>query len=235
MLGLVLPLASVAASVVPRTPRSDAVVQRVRPVLERDLAVLDLRLGARVFLRILKAEARLEAFLLGADGTYVLFRSYPICAFSGESGPKLRTGDRQAPEGFYFVPPSQMNPASAFHLSFDLGYPNAFDRAHHRTGSFLMVHGDCVSIGCYAMTDAVIEELWVLMQAAFEAGQPFVRVHAFPFAMTGSALDAAEDSPHRDFWDQLARGWEAFERTAVPPDVTVADGRYVVRERTRED
>jgi len=230
---LALLLATPALAEVPSSARSRAALERATPTVTEALAAKDLTLGARVFLRILKAESQLEAWLLDGD-RYVLFETWPICSFSGDLGPKTKQGDLQAPEGFYFVPPSRMNPASSFHLSFNLGYPNAFDRAHGRTGNYLMVHGACASIGCYAMTDPVIEQLWVLMDAAFDAGQPYVRVHAFPFAMTEENLAAHADSPHADFWAQLAEGWRAFEETGVPPNVEVADGRYVIERRTRE-
>ncbi len=232
LLLLVLLLASPAP--VPSSQRAALAVTEATPRVETWLSEKDLSLGAPVFLRILKEEERLEAFVRGGDGRFVLARSWPICAFSGVLGPKTKQGDRQAPEGFYFVPPGRMNPASRFHLSFDLGYPNAFDRAHGRTGDFLMVHGDCVSIGCYAMTDPVIEELWVLMEAAFRGGQPYVRVHAFPFAMTAENGERHAGSPHDDFWAQLAAGWEAFERTGVPPNVEVEAGRYVIQERSAD-
>ena len=120
---------------------------RAGPQVAQDLSSMGLTLGSAVFLRILKQERQIEAWVLGDDGRYVLFRTYAICTYSGSLGPKTREGDQQAPEGFYFVPPSRMNPASSFHLSFDLGYPNAFDRFHGRTGDYLMVHGACVSIG----------------------------------------------------------------------------------------
>lgn len=218
----------------PSTRRSRDAVTRTGPAVKEALSSVGLTLGSPVFLRIFKEEKQLEAWVLGDGGRYVLFRSYAICTYSGSLGPKTRQGDQQAPEGFYFVPPSRMNPASSFHLSFDLGYPNAFDRSHGRSGDYLMVHGDCVSIGCYAMTDLVIEELWVLMDAAFREGQPFVRAHAFPFAMTTENLAAQASSPHAAFWEQLAEGWRAFESTGVPPNVKVRDGRYVVEERVRE-
>lgn len=234
-LALLLPMtASTARADVPSTARSRAAAERATPDVTAALTDKGLTLGARVFLRILKSEEQLEAWVLGDDGRYVLLSSWPICAFSGDLGPKTKQGDLQAPEGFYFVPPSRLNPASSFHLSFDLGYPNAFDRAHGRTGDYLMVHGACASIGCYAMTDPVIEQLWVLMKAAFEAGQPYVRVHAFPFAMTDENLAAHADSPHADFWAQLAEGWRAFEETGLPPNVEVSGGRYVIEPRSRE-
>ena len=120
-----------------------------------------------------------------------------------------------------------MHPTSRYHLAFNLGYPNAYDRHHGYTGDFLMVHGDCVSIGCYAMTDAKIEEIYALADAAFRAGQPFFRAHLFPFEPTPAALTRHRDSPSHDFWTNLAEGWAWFERERRPPDVTVVDGRYV--------
>lgn len=231
---LLLPMSAAAADV-PSSARSRKAILQTRPAVETALTDKGLRLGSPVFLRILKEEASLEAWVLAPSGRYELFRAYPICTFSGTLGPKRQEGDLQAPEGFYFVPPGRMNPHSSFHLSFDLGYPNRFDRAHGRTGGYLMVHGACASIGCYAMTDPVIEELWVLMEAAFAAGQRFVRAHAFPFAMTAENRAAHEGSSHAAFWDELAPGWDAFERTRVPPSIEVEDGRYVVSERGEED
>ncbi|MCO4773609.1 MAG: murein L,D-transpeptidase [Deltaproteobacteria bacterium] len=225
-------LPSRAAAEVPSSARSRTAVTRATPAVEEALQEQGLALGSPVFLRILKEEETLEVWVQKDGGGYELFRSYPICTFSGTLGPKTKQGDLQAPEGFYFVTPGRLNPASSFHLSFNLGYPNAFDRAHARTGDYLMVHGACASIGCYAMTDPVIEDLWVLMDAAYRQGQPFVRVHAFPFAMTEENLASHAASEHAAFWEQLAVGWQAFERTKVPPNVEVRNKRYVVEERT---
>lgn len=210
----------------PTSARARAAADRVRPALERDLLALGVRVGAPLFLRLHKAEAELELFV--DDGMrYLRFRRYPICAYSGALGPKLREGDGQAPEGFYAVRLEQLNPASRFHLAFDLGFPNAYDRALGRTGSYLMVHGDCVSIGCYAMGDAAIEEIYTLVEAALRGGQPAVPVHIFPFRMDGTGRGANEDARWRDFWENLREGWLAFERTGRPPAVGVRDGRYV--------
>jgi len=219
------------AATVPETPRSRAAEARAAPALAQDFAARGLRLGAPVFVRIVKDARTLDLFVAGADGRFVLFRTYPICAFSGSLGPKLRVGDGQAPEGVYLVRARQMNPASAFHLSFDLGYPNAFDRAHGRTGSALMVHGNCVSIGCYAMGDAAIEDIWTAMAAAQRAGQDAIPVHIFPFAPTAAGLAAHADDPNTEFWRQLYPVWNAFERDGRPPRVVVAAGRYVVAPR----
>jgi murein L,D-transpeptidase YafK len=208
------------------TARSRAAEARITQRLTGEFAAMGLRLGAPVFIRITKQPAELELWVEGAGGAFVKFRTYPICAYSGALGPKLRVGDGQAPEGFYAVPAGRMNPASSFHLSFDLGYPNAFDRAHGRTGSALMVHGNCVSIGCYAMGDAAIEEIWTAMAAAFRAGQPFVRVHAFPFRM--DKIADHRDATNAGFWQDLKQGWDRFEQTKRPPSIFVRGGRYIV-------
>lgn len=206
--------------------RAQEAAARVKPALQRDLAAQGLHYGSAVFVRIFKREAELELWLAGKDGRYRLFRTYPICTFSGALGPKRRQGDRQAPEGFYRVGLSQLNPASSYHLSFNLGYPNAYERANGYTGDFLMVHGSCVSIGCYAMGDAAIEEIYTLAEAALRQGQAAFEVHAFPFRLDDVALAAARDSPWFDFWSELKPGYDAFERARQPPRVRVENKRY---------
>jgi murein L,D-transpeptidase YafK len=148
---------------------------------------------------------------------------------SGTLGPKLAEGDGQAPEGFYFVTPDRMKPDSRYHLAFNLGFPNAYDTAHGRTGSFLMVHGNRVSIGCFAMTDPKIEEIYTLCAAALTHGQPFFRVHVFPFRMTPERLAQTAGQPWHDFWQNLKQGYDWFETNHLPPDATVADRRYAFR------
>jgi murein L,D-transpeptidase YafK len=198
---------------------------RVKPDLTRDLEALDLSFGAPVYLRVFKEERMLELWVKG-DQRFVLFREYPICNYSGNLGPKLKEGDRQSPEGFYQVDRNALNPNSSYHLSFNLGFPNAFDRAHDRTGSFLMIHGACASIGCYAMTDAGIEEIYVLVEAALNAGQSQVPVHAFPFRMTKARLATETENRWHGFWQGLKTGYDAFEANGVPPQITVTNGRY---------
>jgi murein L,D-transpeptidase YafK len=206
--------------------RPEKAASRVTPGLQRDLRTLGLDLGAPAFIRLFKREGELELWLGGKDGRYQLFRTYPICSYSGQLGPKRRQGDNQAPEGFYRVARGQLNPASRYHLAFNLGYPNAYERAHGYTGDFLMVHGNCVSIGCYAMGDAAIEEIYTVVDAALRAGQPAFDVHAFPFRLDDAALSAERDSPWFDFWSELKPGYDAFERARQPPRVSVRDRRY---------
>lgn len=230
LLFLCLPalLAFAGADELPISERSDAAYARNAPQLQRDLAQAGFTLGDPVYLRITKAPAILSAYLRRADGTYHHFRSWPVCAASGGLGPKKAEGDGKSPEGFYTVTPSQMNPSSSYHLSFNLGFPNTYDRQKGYTGSFLMVHGQCVSIGCYAMTDPVIEEIWTLMQAAFENGQSDVPVHIYPFEMTAANLQAHAGNPDAAFWRSLAPAWNAFETSGHVPEVGVEAGAYVL-------
>jgi len=191
----------------------------------------DVNLTSELFIRIIKTTAEkdkgvVEMWKRGEDSLFHLERTFDICTWSGALGPKLKEGDGQSPEGFYFIRPSSLNPNSSYHLSFNLGFPNAYDRAHGRTGSFLMVHGNCVSIGCYAMTDGGIEEIYADVEAAFDGGQSVIRVHIFPFEMTEAALAAQRANPNYVFWSNLKSGWDWFEETRVPPDVTVADKAY---------
>jgi murein L,D-transpeptidase YafK len=216
------------AQTVPSSPRARAAEARVTAPLQQALRAQGLTLGAAVFLRITKQPAEVEAWVARPDGAFQKFKTYPICALSGGLGPKTKEGDLQAPEGFYAVAPQQMNPASQFHLSFNLGYPNAYDRHHGRTGSALMVHGNCVSIGCYAMTDPAIEEIWTLMSAAFRAGQSRVWVHAFPFRLTEADIARRKDESLAAWIAELKPAWDAFERTKRPPRVLVRNGRYVI-------
>lgn len=189
------------------------------------LASHGLALGNPIFMRIFKREFELELWMM-RDGRFHRFATYPICKWSGELGPKLKEGDRQAPEGFYTVDQSQLNPNSAWHRSFNLGYPNAFDQAHARTGSFLMVHGGCGSIGCYAMTDPVIDEIWKIVTAALRGGQARFQVQVFPFRMTERNLARHEGSPLAPFWTTLKAGYDLFEDGQIPPRVSVCNGAY---------
>lgn len=202
--------------------------KRVEKNLETLLSEKGLKLGAPIFIRAFKEERVLELFVRDeASGTFELLRSYPIVAASGSLGPKLAEGDGQVPEGFYFVGPEAMNPNSSYHLSFNIGYPNAYDRAHGRTGSYIMIHGSNVSIGCLAMTDEKIEEIYTLANAALDGGQAFFRVHIFPFRMTEERMANASSSTHHSFWENLQTGYDLFEETRIPPNVEVEDKKYV--------
>ncbi len=184
--------------------------------------------GTPMFVRIFKEEFELEVWKQRSDGRYYHFKTYPICNWSGELGPKIRQGDKQAPEGFYQVSRDQMNPNSQFHLAFNLGFPNAFDKAHRRTGDFLMVHGKCRSAGCYAMTDALIEEIYALAREAYIGGQELIHVHAFPFRMTDANIARHAKHQAAPFWQTLKEGYDYFETTRQTPAVAVCARKYVV-------
>lgn len=196
--------------------------------LSERLTAGGLKEGAPVLVRIFKKESELEVWMKSGS-RFVRFASYPICRWSGRLGPKLKEGDRQSPEGFYSVARRQLNPNSRWHRSFNLGYPNIFDQSHDRTGSFIMVHGGCSSTGCFAITNPVVDEIWHLINAAFDAGQKRFQVHVFPFRMTDWNLLLHGESRWADFWQNLKLGYNEFERTAVPPRVGLCNGRYTFR------
>ena len=139
-------------------------------------------------IRAFKKEAELEIWKLKADGRYAYLKTFPMCRWSGQLGPKVREGDRQVPEGFYAITPGSMNPNSAYYLSFNVGYPNAYDRAWGHTGGAIMVHGICSSAGCFSMTDKQIEEIYAITREAFAGGQRAVQMESFPFRMTAENL-----------------------------------------------
>lgn len=191
--------------------RAEQAAQRVKPALVASLKEKNLRFGNGIFIRIFKSEKILEVWVKQND-TFAIFKTYPICTFSGKLGPKMKQGDGQSPEGFYQVGLGQLNPYSSYHLSFNLGYPNAYDRANGRTGDFLMVHGNCVSIGCYAMGDENIEEIYTLMEAALRGGQQNIDVHAFPFRFDSTKI-VWQNSQWQPFWSDLKTGFDVFNQT----------------------
>lgn len=193
--------------------------------LDKRLAAAGLAKGAPVMIRIFKREFVLELWMLKGD-RFERFATYPVCRFSGGLGPKIRMGDRQAPEGFYSVGISQLNPNSRWHRSFDLGFPNTFDKSHGRTGAYLMVHGGCSSAGCYAMTNPQIDEIWTLVSAALKHGQKRFQVAVLPFRLSEANLAAHASHPAIAFWRQLEPGYKLFEAGHLPPKVSVCQGRY---------
>ena len=201
----------------------------IEPVISRplaeSLAAKGFATGQPVHLRIFKEESILEVWM-ERSGRYELALTYPICAWSGTLGPKLREGDKQSPEGFYLVSERQLKPDSSFHRALNVGFPNAYDSAQGRTGSFLMIHGACVSIGCYAMTDTAIEDIYLLAEQALSNGQEAVPVHIFPFRMTEERLAAAAAEPWSAFWRNLAEGDRLFQATGQPPRAYACGSRY---------
>lgn len=204
--------------------------KHLQPISPQTMALLEAKgmdKSSPILLRIFKEESELEIWKKNREGKYALLKAFPICRWSGELGPKIKTGDRQAPEGFYSITPELMNPRSSYYLSFNLGYPNEFDRAHGRTGSHLMVHGDCSSAGCYAMTDEQIREIYALSRESFDGGQLAFQVQAFPFRMTAKNLARHRKNPNMAFWRMLKEGSDHFEITKQEPKVDICEKRYV--------
>lgn len=200
------------------------------PLSEKTLAEIaakNMDKESPILARIFKEEAEMEIWKKNRDGEYALLKTYPICRWSGDLGPKKKEGDRQAPEGFYTITPGNMNPASNYYLAFNTGFPNAYDRSWGYTGSELMVHGDCSSRGCYAMTDEQIQEIYALARESFFGGQKAFQLQAMPFRMTALNMAKHRNNPNFAFWKMLKEGYDNFEASKQEPKVAVCEKRYV--------
>jgi len=184
-------------------------------------------MGSPVYIEIFKEERMLDLYVKMGE-TYQLLDSYRICNYSGGLGPKQRQGDLKSTDGFYNVSRNQLKPDSRFYKAINIGFPNAYDRAHGYEGKYLMIHGACVSVGCYAMTDTGIDEIFQFVTGALVFGQSSVQVSIYPFRMTDANMARHKFSYFTDFWKQLKPGYDYFQQTHKPPVVSVADGRYVV-------
>src|SRR5258705_8347562 len=201
--------------------------QPVPAKLVADMTAKDMDLQSPMLVRLFKQEAELEVWKQDRSGRFALLKPYPICRWSGDLGPKVREGDRQAPEGFYSISPAQMNPQSAYYLSFNTGYPNAYDKALGHSGSQLMVHGDCSSRGCYAMTDDQIAEIYSLGRESFFGGQRAFRLQPYPFTMTPLNMAKNRNNPNMPFWRMIKEGYDHFEVTRQEPKVDFCERKYV--------
>lgn len=221
-----------SSTALPGTPRSIHITTEMRPRVQGKLERLGLQLGDPVFVRLFKEEGELEVWMQ-AEGNknYTLFRVYRLSDVVGKPGPKIREGDGQAPEGFYYVPGSRLRPDSRHHLAFDIGYPNDFDRHHGRTGKDLLVHGGSKAFGAFSLPTESMEEVYTLVEAALANGQRFFRVNSFPFRMTDARMEVEwkRDSKWIDFWVNLKEGYDFFENAHFPPDVRVEQGDYAFR------
>jgi len=182
-----------------------------------------------ILIRIFKETKELELWRKNYNNNYVYIKTYDICAFSGDLGPKIKEGDRQSPEGFYTIKSYQMNYNSSQFLSFNTGFPNEYDKFHKRTGSYLMVHGGCSSSGCYAIKDAPMQELFTAMRDSFKAGQKEVQLHIFPFRMSDWNLYSHKDSKNLEFWLQIKAGYDIFNKDKKDLNIKVLNGKYVIQ------
>lgn len=244
-LALALALASSVAAAPPAPPALGAAEpSRVAAARKEKLALVKESFAAvnvtyppkELLLRSFKSERVLELWA-GNGKELVLVKSYAVCAPSGVLGPKREEGDLQVPEGFYSV--DALNPWSTFHLSMHVDYPNAADRARSskagvtRFGGAIMVHGNCVTIGCIPIEDEPIKELFLVVTDAKARGTR-TPIHIFPRRLDDASLselmasDAPEDS--KALWRELADGYRAFEsKRRVPRVIVDKAGRYVVK------
>ncbi|MGF6907308.1 L,D-transpeptidase family protein [Fusobacterium sp. PH5-44] len=193
---------------------------------KREAELKSIKLGNPVYIRLFKEEKKLEIWIQNDTGKYVFYKEFNICTFSGGLGPKKKEGDRKSPEGFYNTKKSFLNPNSSYHLSFNIGYPNEYDKSHGYTGSLIMIHGNCVSLGCYAMTDEYIEEIYGLVEKALDNGQKKINIDIFPFKMTESNMEVHEDDEYYDFWKELKPGYDYFQMNKIPPKMIVENKKY---------
>ncbi|MCZ2327896.1 L,D-transpeptidase family protein [Bartonella sp. F02] len=206
--------------------------QRLPKKLQEKMAAHNIDQYAPIMMRFFKEESIAEVWKQNRMGSFVLVARYDICKWSGQLGPKYREGDFQAPEGFYKIGANQMNPYSKYYLSFNVGFPNLYDQANGRTGSYLMVHGGCASAGCYSMNDENMAQIYAFARDAFRGGQKEFQLQAFPFRMTDENMMRHRLSPHYQFWTVLKEGYDIFEMERKPPKVDVYEKRYVFNQFT---
>jgi len=199
---------------------------------EAALIMKDIVPEAPIYIRVFKEESELEIWKARTDGRYARIKTFPVCNWGGTLGPKRTRGDSMSPEGFYRVTPEALKPDSKYHLAFNIGYPNALDRALGRTGAYIMVHGDCRSVGCFAMSDKLIEEIYAFVRDAMAAGETSVPVHIFPFRMTAANMKRHADNPARDTWSPLKQAYDDFAETREPPKIGMCGKRYIVNALT---
>ncbi|MEI2299460.1 L,D-transpeptidase family protein [Ensifer sp. MJa1] len=204
---------------------------QVSAPMVKKMSELGMQKQAPIALRIFKEEGTLEVWKANTANRFQLLKSYKICAWSGKLGPKVKEGDRQAPEGFYPLFPHQLNPNSKYYLAINTGYPNTYDKANGRQGTHLMIHGACSSAGCYSMTDEQMIEIFALARDSFKGGQESVQLQAFPFRMTAENMARHRNNPNIDFWKMLKVGYDQFEVTKRPPEVNVCEKKYVFNQQ----
>jgi len=193
--------------------------------LDKSLKKIGAKVGDPIFLRIFKKEKILELWVEN-DNKYKLCKIYPVCAYSGGLGPKLRQGDKQSPEGFYTITEEQLRPNSKYHLALNIGFPNQYDKYQNRTGTYLMIHGKCSSTGCYAIKNKPIEEIYMMAQSALANGQPEIQVHIFPFKMSAKNMTQYTSSKWYPFWVNLKLGYDIFEKYKIVPIIRASEEKY---------
>jgi len=187
---------------------------------------------AALLFRAFKQDMRLEVWAQSKPtDPWVHVTTYEICYGSGGLGPKRKQGDRQVPEGFYTI--NYFNPATPYHLGMQVSYPNSSDRIlgdPHDPGSEIMIHGDCVSVGCLAMSDERSEELWLMATTVVQKVGGKVHVHIFPARDMAALLASGQYPAMREFWENLKEGLDYFNAKRALPRIAVdSHGRYLFK------
>jgi hypothetical protein len=202
--------------------RAEAAVVHKQAEVERMFADAGVAFPPKELLwRVFKDKHHLEVWANDTKGAPMKkIATYRACAMSGDLGPKHREGDRQVPEGFYRI--EYFFPDSAFHLAAKVSYPNALDRATGDPvpGGDIMIHGGCASIGCIALTDERIEELWVIGSSVIYKGEP-IHVHIFPSRDMDALIEDDAWAKNRAFWENLREGFQAFEADKRLPNIRI--------------
>lgn len=207
-------------------PRDSRHWVALSPEIQSKMTEMGLSKASPILIRAYKKESELEIWKADNSGEYKLLKTFPICRWSGQLGPKKAEGDRQVPEGFYAITPQMMNPNSSFYLSFNVGYPNNFDRQLGRNGSNIMVHGACSSRGCFSMTDKQIADIYALARESFAGGQKAIQMQSFPFRFTPENLAKYRADDNLPFWKNLKEGADRFEVSKREVEVAACNGKY---------
>jgi len=224
---LLLSLSIIAKPIdLPDSKRASTARTAIWPKLQKELSEQGFDKNYRLYIRVFKQLDQLEIWAKKGN-KYEIFKRYNVCYYSGGLGTKMSKGDGKSPEGFYNIGAKQLNPVSNYHLSINIGYPNKLEKLKGCTGDAIMIHGSCASIGCYAMTNPTIEEIYTLVYKALEAGQQNISLAIFPFRMDDSHMKNFTTSPYYSFWKTMQPGYELFEKNHTPPTVSVGNKQYV--------
>jgi murein L,D-transpeptidase YafK len=221
-------------------PKISELLNRKEDTLIKQFREKGLSWPARyVYIRSFKYDSQLEVWVKNSrDEKYKLFKAYKVCALAGTLGPKRMAGDYQVPEGFYYI--NEFKPQSEYHLSLGLNYPNASDRIlsdSTQPGGDIYIHGSCVTTGCIPITDAQIEELYILAAHAKDMGEDFIPVHIFPVNFNNPrSVDYLNKylqtfSEYTPFAKSMRSAFYYFEKYREVPFVMVnGKGEYVTEE-----
>jgi murein L,D-transpeptidase YafK len=193
----------------------------------------------QVYLRSFKLENIIELWVKDeSNPKFQFFKAFKVCGSNGKLGPKRKEGDKQVPEGFYYI--NQFNPNSNYHLSLGINYPNVSDRILAdavKPGGEIYIHGDCVSVGCLAINDEQIEDLYLLSAIAKSSGQEYVPVHIFPAKFNASKSKEVvgkilkENTEYTPFVNAMQSVFYYFEKERQLPAILInGKGQYVIED-----